>query len=129
MLQFDKNTPILSITDQASARVQEIVKGAESDVIGLRIGIKTAGCSGLQYNVEFAKEQQPFEDAIDVNGVRVLIDPAAVMFLVGTEMDWTEDKFNSSFVFNNPNETARCGCGESFVHIEASVEDTAGLSF
>jgi|TARA_X000000950_G_scaffold67878_1_gene83854 iron-sulfur cluster assembly protein len=114
MLQFDKNTPILSITDQASARVQEIVKGAERDVIGLRIGIKTAGCSGLQYNVEFAKEQQPFEDAIDVNGVRVLIDPAAVMFLVGTEMDWREDKFNSSFVFNNPNETARCGCGESF---------------
>jgi iron-sulfur cluster assembly protein len=114
MLQFDKNTPILSITDQASARVQEIVKGAESDVIGIRIGIKTAGCSGLQYNVEFAKEQQPFEDAIDVNGVRVLIDPAAVMFLVGTEMDWREDKFNSSFVFNNPNETARCGCGESF---------------
>ena len=114
MLQSDKNTPIISITDQASARVQEIVKGAESDVIGLRIGIKTAGCSGLQYNVEFAKEQQPFEDAIDVNGVRVLIDPAAVMFLVGTEMDWTEDKFNSSFVFNNPNETARCGCGESF---------------
>ena len=114
MLQFDKNTPILSITDQASARVQEIVKGAERDVIGLRIGIKTAGCSGLQYNVEFAKEQQPFEDAIDVNGVRVLIDPAAVMFLVGTEMDWREDKFNSSFVFNSPNETARCGCGESF---------------
>ncbi len=114
MLQFDKNTPILSITAQASARVQEIVKGAEGDVIGLRIGIKTAGCSGLQYNVEFAKEQQPFEDAIDVNGVRVLIDPAAVMFLIGTEMDWTEDKFNSSFVFNNPNETARCGCGESF---------------
>ena len=114
MMQFDKNTPILSITDQASARVQEIVKSADSDVIGLRIGIKTAGCSGLKYNVEFAKEQQPFEDAIDVNGVRVLIDPAAVMFLVGTEMDWMEDKFNSSFVFNNPNETARCGCGESF---------------
>ena len=68
----------------------------------------------MQYNVEFAKKQQPFEDAIDVNGVRVLIDPAAVMFLVGTEMDWREDKFNSSFVFNNPNETARCGCGESF---------------
>ena len=114
MMQFDKNTPILTITDLASARVQEIVKGAESDVIGLRIGIKTAGCSGLKYNVEFAKEQQPFEDAIDVNGVCVLIDPAAVMFLVGTEMDWTEDKFNSSFVFNNPNETAKCGCGESF---------------
>ena len=114
MMQFDKNTPILSITDQASARVQEIVKGAESDVIGLRIGIKKAGCSGLQYDVEFAKEQHPFEDVINVNGVCVLIDPAAVMFLIGTEMDWKEDKFNSSFVFNNPNETARCGCGESF---------------
>ena len=114
MMQFDKNTPILSITDKASARVQEIVKGAESDVIGLRIGIKKAGCSGLQYDVEFAKEQHPFEDVINVNGVCVLIDPAAVMFLIGTEMDWKEDKFNSSFVFNNPNETARCGCGESF---------------
>ena len=113
-MQFDKSTPIISITDRASARVQEIVKEAGSDVIGLRIGVKTAGCSGLQYNIEFAKEKQPFEDAVNVNGVSVLIDPAAVMFLAGTEMDWTEDKFNSSFVFNNPNETGRCGCGESF---------------
>ncbi|MBT5574512.1 iron-sulfur cluster assembly accessory protein [Alphaproteobacteria bacterium] len=111
---FDKDTSILSITDRASERVQELVKKADSDVIGLRVGIKTAGCSGLQYQVEFAKEQKPFEDSIDVNGVRVLIDPAAVMFLIGSEMDWAEDKFNSTFIFNNPNETAKCGCGESF---------------
>ena len=92
-MQSDKNIPIISITDRASARVQEIVKGAESDVIGLRIGIKTAGCSGLQYNIEFAKEQQPFEDAIDVNGVRVLIDPAAVLFWL--EQRWIGQKISS----------------------------------
>ena len=111
---FDKGTPIIKITEKASARVQEIIKNASSEVIGLRIGIKTAGCSGLKYNIEFAKEQKAFEDAIDVNGILILIDPAAVMFLVGSEMDWKEDKFSSSFVFNNPNETAKCGCGESF---------------
>lgn len=110
----DKDTPIIKITEKASARVQEIIKNASSEVIGLRIGIKTAGCSGLKYNIEFAKEQKAFEDAIDVNGILILIDPAAVMFLVGSEMDWKEDKFSSSFVFNNPNETAKCGCGESF---------------
>ena len=111
---LEKGTPIIKITEKASARVQEIIKNASSEVIGLRIGIKTAGCSGLQYNIEFAKEQKEFEDAIDVNGIRILIDPTAVMFLVGSEMDWKEDKFSSSFVFNNPNETAKCGCGESF---------------
>tara|TARA_B100000575_G_C22872015_1_gene508758 strand:+ start:240 stop:590 length:351 start_codon:yes stop_codon:yes gene_type:complete len=113
-MQLDKDTPILTITDRASKRIQEILKNAEKGVIGLRVGIKTAGCSGLQYNVEFASEQKEFEDSINVNGVRVLIDPAAVMFLIGSEMDWLEDKFSSSFVFNNPNETAKCGCGESF---------------
>ena len=113
-MHLDKGTPIIKITEKASARVQEIIKNASSEVIGLRIGIKTAGCSGLQYNIEFAKEQKAFEDAIDVNGIRILIDPTAVMFLVGSEMDWKEDKFSSSFVFNNPNETAKCGCGESF---------------
>ena len=87
---------------------------ADSEAIGLRVGIKTAGCSGLQYQVEFAKDQKPFEDKIEDKGVTIFIDPAAVMFIIGSEMDWAEDKFASSFTFNNPNETARCGCGESF---------------
>lgn len=113
-MRFHKDTPILTISDRASKRVQEILKNAGKSVIGLRVGIKTAGCSGLQYTVEFASEQKPFEDAIDLNGFCVFIDPASVMFLIGSEMDWVEDKFNSSFVFNNPNETAKCGCGESF---------------
>ena len=110
---FDK--PILSLTDAAAAQAKKLMqKGAENAAIGLRVGIKTAGCSGLQYQVEFASEQKPFEDKIEQKGVTIFIDPAAVMFLIGSEMDWQEDKFSSSFTFNNPNETARCGCGESF---------------
>ena len=111
---INKDNPIITITERASKRVQEILKNADKGIVGLRIGIKTAWCSGLQYTVEFASEQKAFEDVIDVNGVSILIDPSAVMFIIGSEMDWIEDKFSSSFVFNNPNETAKCGCGESF---------------
>lgn len=110
---FDK--PILSLTDAAAAQAKKLMqKGEQNAAIGLRVGIKTAGCSGLQYQVEFAREQKPFEDKIEEKGVTIFIDPAAVMFLIGSEMDWQEDKFSSSFIFNNPNETAKCGCGESF---------------
>ena len=108
------NTPIVTLTDAAAAQVRKLMGRAEKGVIGLRVGIKTAGCSGLQYHVEYATDQKIFEDRIQDKGVTILIDPAAVMFLIGSEMDWTEDKFASSFTFSNPNETARCGCGESF---------------
>ena len=111
---LQKAPAILSLTDAAAARAQRLMEKADSDVLGLRVGIKTAGCSGLQYHVEFATEQKAFEDKIESKGVTIFIDPAAVMFLIGSEMDWQEDKFASSFIFNNPNETARCGCGESF---------------
>jgi len=116
MSQMDMTAPapIISMTDAAAERALTLMKRADSDVLGLRVGIKTAGCSGLQYQVEFATEQKPFEDKIEAKGVTIFIDPAAVMFLIGSEMDWKEDKFASSFIFNNPNETARCGCGESF---------------
>jgi iron-sulfur cluster assembly protein len=108
------NTPIVTLTAAAAEQAKKLMGRAEDGVIGLRVGIKTAGCSGLQYQVEYATEQKPFEDRILDKGVVILIDPAAVMFLIGSEMDWTEDKFSSSFTFSNPNETARCGCGESF---------------
>ena len=116
MSQMDMTAaaPIISMTDAAAERALTLMERADSDVLGLRVGIKTAGCSGLQYQVEFATEQKPFEDKIEEKGVTIFIDPAAVMFLIGSEMDWKEDKFASSFIFNNPNETARCGCGESF---------------
>jgi iron-sulfur cluster assembly protein len=111
---FDPNKPIITLTEKAAQHVQSLMSKAESDVIGLRVGIKTTGCSGMQYDVQFATEQKPFEDKVEEKGVTLFIDPTAVMFLVGSEMDWQEDKFAARFVFNNPNEIARCGCGESF---------------
>ena len=114
MTSFGTGEPILTLTDAAAEQARKLMDKADSTTIGLRVGIKTAGCSGLQYEVEFASEQKQFEDKIEDKGVTIFIDPAAVMFIVGAEMDWAEDKFASSFTFNNPNETARCGCGESF---------------
>ena len=111
---FDPNKPIVTLTDKAAQHVHGLMDKADSDVIGLRVGIKTTGCSGMQYDVQFATEQKPFEDKVEEKGVTLFIDPTAVMFLVGSEMDWQEDKFSARFVFNNPNEVARCGCGESF---------------
>ena len=111
---FDPSKPILTLSDKAREHVKKLMNKADSDVMGLRVGIKTAGCSGLQYVVEFATEKRPFEDSIEQDGVTIFIDPSAVMFLIGSEMDWVEEKFASQFVFHNPNETARCGCGESF---------------
>jgi iron-sulfur cluster assembly protein len=111
---FDPNKPIITLTKKAAQHVQSLMSKADSDVIGLRVGIKTTGCSGMQYDVQFATEQKPFEDKVEEKGVTLFIDPTAVMFLVGSEMDWQEDKFAARFVFNNPNEVARCGCGESF---------------
>jgi iron-sulfur cluster assembly protein len=114
VMQFDPSKPIVSLTDAAATHVRRLMDKADGDVIGVRVGVKTAGCSGMQYDVQFATEQKPFEDKIEHKGVTVFIDPTAVMFLIGSEMDWQEDKFAARFVFNNPNEIARCGCGESF---------------
>jgi len=106
--------PIISLTDAAAARVKELMARSDSPVQGLRVGINTRGCSGLSYVVEYAHEQKKFEDVVEDKGVRIFIDPTAVMFLLGSEMDYVEDKFQSGFVFYNPNEKGRCGCGESF---------------
>jgi iron-sulfur cluster assembly protein len=109
-----ENKPLLSLTDAAANRVKSLMEETNSDVIGLRIGIKTAGCSGMKYNVEYATEVKPFEEKIISKNVVICIDPAAIMFLIGSEMDYKEEKFSSGFDFSNPNEIARCGCGESF---------------
>ena len=109
-----KEKNILSLTDSALNRVKILMKKSKGDVIGLRIGIKTAGCSGMKYNVEYAREIKKFEEKIIFKDAVIFIDPAAVMFLVGSTMDYKESKFNSGFEFSNPNEIARCGCGESF---------------
>lgn len=106
--------PTITLTDAAAERVKALVAKGDDGVIGLRVGVSTRGCSGLSYKVEYAKEQRQFEDLVEDKGVRIFIDPTAVMFLLGSEMDYVEDKFQSGFVFNNPNEKGRCGCGESF---------------
>ena len=113
-MMFDPSKPLLTLTDNAISHVKSLMTKADSEAEGLRVGIKTAGCSGLQYVVEFATEKKPFEDVIEQDGIKIFIDPSAVMFLVGSEMDYVTEKFSSTFVFHNPNETARCGCGESF---------------
>jgi iron-sulfur cluster assembly protein len=106
--------PLLTITDAAADRVKSLMNDTNSEVIGIRIGIKTAGCSGMKYNVEYATDTKPFEEKIISKDIVICIDPAAIMFLIGSEMDYKEQKFSSGFEFSNPNEIARCGCGESF---------------
>jgi len=105
---------IITLTDAAADRVKELMARSDSPVQGLRVGVSTRGCSGLSYVIEYANEQKKFEDVVEDKGVRIFIDPTAVMFLLGAQMDYVEDKFHSGFVFSNPNEKGRCGCGESF---------------
>ena len=105
---------LITLTDAAADRVKQLMAKSEEPVLGLRVGISTKGCSGMSYVVEYAKEQRKLEDVVEDKGVKIFIDPTAVMFILGSEMDYVEDKFHSGFVFTNPNEKGRCGCGESF---------------
>ena len=103
----------MKLTDAAALRVREIMAKSDKPVAGLRIGVKNGGCAGMEYTLEWAAEQQPFDEVVEDKGVKVLIDPKAVMFLLGTEMDYQATALKSGFVFNNPNQTSACGCGES----------------
>ena len=104
----------MTLTDAAADRVKALMTKGGEGILGLRIGVKSRGCSGLSYFVEYAKDQKKFEEVVEDKGVKIFIDPAATMFLIGSEMDYAEDKFTTGFVFKNPNEKGRCGCGESF---------------
>lgn len=106
--------PMVTLTDRAVTRVRELIERSDEPVLGLRIGVSARGCSGLSYSVEYAQEAKRFEEVIDQDGVKVLIDPAATMFLIGSTVDYEESKFSSGFTFNNPNAVGACGCGESF---------------
>ena len=105
---------VIKLSDSAVSRIKEIMAQAQNSTIGVRVGIKSGGCAGMSYVMEYAKEVKPNEEVIEDKGVKVLIDPKAIMYLLGTEMDYKEEKFSSQFFFKNPNETERCGCGESF---------------
>jgi len=106
--------PMMTLTDAAAERARLLIAQADKPIIGLRVGVKAQGCSGMSYYVEYAEEKKKFEEVVEDKGVTLLIDPAATMFLIGSEMDYQEDKLQSGFTFNNPNEKGRCGCGESF---------------
>lgn len=103
----------ITLTQKAADHVRAIMDGADKDYIGLRLGLKSGGCAGFTYDMNYAEEAGPLDEVIEDKGVTVLIDPKAILYLLGTEMDWEENKFESGFVFNNPNEESRCGCGES----------------
>ncbi len=105
---------IIKLSDNAAERIKQIMSNAENSAIGVRVGVKSGGCAGMSYVMEYANEIKPNEEIIEEKGVKVFIDPKAIMYLLGTEMDYKKEKFSSQFIFKNPNETERCGCGESF---------------
>ena len=105
---------VITLSDNAANRIKEIISNDETKSVGVRVGVKSGGCAGMSYIMEYAKKINPTDEVIEDKGVKVFIDPSAIMYLLGTEMDYKKEQFSSTFVFKNPNETERCGCGESF---------------
>ena len=112
----------MSLTDAAAERVREIMANADKPLFGLRVGVKNGGCAGMSYTMDFAEAAKPFDEIIEDKGVRVIIDPKAILFLLGTQMDFRRDKLSSGFVFENPNQTSACGCGESVAITPVSAD-------
>ncbi|GJD54517.1 HesB/IscA family protein [Methylobacterium dankookense] len=113
---------VMSLTDAAADRIKSIMADADRPIAGLRVGVKNGGCAGMSYTMEYAEARKAGEDAVEDKGVTVFIDPKAVLFLLGTEMDFQTSKLSSQFVFNNPNQTSACGCGESVAITPVSPE-------
>jgi len=115
----------MSLTEAAATRVKEIVAAADRPIVGVRVGVKNGGCAGMSYTMEFAEAVAANDEVVEDKGVKLLIDPKALLFLLGAEMDFKVDKLSASFVFKNPNETSACGCGESVAITPASPEALA----
>ena len=111
----------ITLTDRAAERVKSIMAKSETPKIGIRLGVKNGGCAGMEYTMDYAEEKQPLDEIVEDKGVTILIEAKAVLFLLGTEMDWEEDKLSAGFRFNNPNQTDACGCGESVTIIPAQA--------
>jgi iron-sulfur cluster assembly protein len=101
------------LTEAAATRIQEIMANADTQYLGVRVGVTNGGCAGMSYTMDYAREAKPFEEVMEDKGVKVFIDPKAILFLIGTELDFVKEKLGARFVFNNPNQTSACGCGES----------------
>jgi iron-sulfur cluster assembly protein len=113
---------VMTLTDAAAIRIKDITAKAGRPVAGVRVGVKNGGCAGMAYTMDYASEIDPRDEVVEDKGVRILIDPKAVLFLLGTEMDYKIDKLSAQFVFNNPNQTSACGCGESVALTPAGDE-------
>ncbi len=114
---------VVTLTDAAASRIKEIMENSDQELFGLRIGVENGGCAGMAYTMEYAEQQNPLDECVEDNGVKILIDPKALLFLFGTEMDFQVDKLSSGFVFNNPNQTSACGCGESVTIVPAVLPE------
>ncbi|MEO8668919.1 MAG: iron-sulfur cluster assembly accessory protein [Bauldia sp.] len=113
MAKFNLGIPVMSLTEAAAARLREISENADHPIAGLRVGVKNAGCAGMAYALDTIDKVDPADDVVEDKGVRVYVDPKAVLFLLGSVMDFRTSKMSSGFVFQNPNEVSACGCGES----------------
>ena len=112
---------VMRLTDAAATRIRELTERADKPIAGLRVGVKNGGCAGMSYTVEYADEVKKSDEIVEDKGVKVLVDPKAILFLLGTEMDFKVDKMSATFVFNNPNQTSACGCGESVAITPATM--------
>lgn len=104
---------VMTLSERAAERVREIIANSEEPILGLKVGVKNGGCAGMEYTLDYAKEATVGADVVEDKGLKIFIEPSAVLFLLGTEMDYEVTKLSSGFVFNNPNQTSACGCGES----------------
>ena len=116
---------VIKLTDAAAERILSIMEQSEGRYIGVRVGVKNGGCAGMSYTMDYAESAGPFDEVVEDKGVRILVDPKAVMFLLGTEMDYKREKLAARFIFTNPNQTEACGCGES-VTIKPAKRDSEG---
>src|ERR1700739_4497051 len=114
---------VMQLTDAAAQRVRERTGRADSEIVGLRVGVKNGGCAGQSYTVEYAHEVRPTDEGVEDKGAKILVAPKAVLFLLGTEMDYKADKMQAQFIFNNPNQIGACGCGESVQLKPADIAD------
>jgi iron-sulfur cluster assembly protein len=103
----------VKLTEAAAARIAQIMTGADGKYVGVRVGVTNGGCAGMSYTMDYAQEAKPFEEVMEDKGVKIFIDPKAILFLIGTELDFVQEKLGARFMFNNPNQTSACGCGES----------------
>ncbi|MEM6536597.1 MAG: iron-sulfur cluster assembly accessory protein [Pseudomonadota bacterium] len=110
---------VVTLTDAAASRMTAIMSDAEENFIGVKIGVKNGGCAGMEYTMDYAEEAGPLDEVVEENGIKIMIDPKAILFLIGTEIDFVREKLSQRFVFNNPNQTDACGCGESVTIVPA----------